>query len=475
MRVRGGALFVRGAQEKLTGRLESRRERTLREFPEGGESIKPKVRLGNRPAERRNRQAGQSRLTGAPEGSRARGEHKFHRRLADAMAPAGRFDYLAHRTMTDHRTANADVIVIGGGLVGSAIAYGLTRHASRVILLDEGDQAFRAARGNFGLVWVQSKGDGAPHYTRWSRMSAERWPGLAAELLEATGVDTHHERNGGFTLCLSEAEFLDRRAMMERHHRDAGNDGFEYEMVAGAELRRRLPAVGHAVYGASFTPYDGTANPLFTLHALQAAFAARGGVYRPGRTVGRIAYEGGTFRVGTGMEELGAPRIVIAAGNGTPRLAEMVGLHIPLHPERGQILVTERVAPFLDLPTQNLRQTAEGSLLMGDSREDVGFDTATTAAAITDIAARAVASFPILRDIQVVRAWGALRVLSPDGLPIYAESESCPGAFVAACHSGVTLAAVHARELGGWIMGADKPAAIAKLHPGRFDVQAPRT
>ncbi len=377
--------------------------------------------------------------------------------------------------MVNHRTANADVIVIGGGLVGSAIAYGLTRHASRVMLLDEGDRAFRAARGNFGLVWVQSKGDGAPHYTRWTRMSADRWPGLAAELLEAVGADTHHERKGGFTLCLSEAEFLDRRAMMERHRRDAGNDGFEYEMVTGPELRRRLPAIGPAVYGASFTPYDGTANPLFTLRALQAGFTARGGVYRPGPPVGEITHAGGTFRVRTDAADLHAPRLVIAAGNGTPRLAGMVGLQIPLHPERGQILVTERVAPFLDLPTQNVRQTAEGSLLMGDSKEDVGFDTGTTAATITDIAARAVASFPILRDIQVVRAWGALRVLSPDGLPIYAESEACPGAFVAACHSGVTLAAAHARELGGWIMGADRPEAIAKLHPKRFDVQAPRT
>ena len=72
-----------------------------------------------------------------------------------------------------------DAIVIGGGLVGSAIAYGLAREGLRVALVDEGDVAYRASRGNFGLVWVQSKGDGAPHYQRWTRRSADQWPALA--------------------------------------------------------------------------------------------------------------------------------------------------------------------------------------------------------------------------------------------------------------------------------------------------------
>jgi octopine oxidase subunit B len=66
-----------------------------------------------------------------------------------------------------------DAIVIGGGLVGSAIAYGLVRAGLRTALLDESDVAFRASRGNFGLVWVQSKGDGAPHYPRWAPRSAD--------------------------------------------------------------------------------------------------------------------------------------------------------------------------------------------------------------------------------------------------------------------------------------------------------------
>src|SRR6266568_2337899 len=81
-----------------------------------------------------------------------------------------------------------DAIVIGGGLVGTAIGYGLARAGLAVALLDEGDIAYRASRGNFGLVWVQTKGLGAPHYQRWTRASAAAWPGFAAELEERTGV-----------------------------------------------------------------------------------------------------------------------------------------------------------------------------------------------------------------------------------------------------------------------------------------------
>src|ERR1700694_3264123 len=118
-----------------------------------------------------------------------------------------------------------DAIVIGGGLVGSAIAYGLANAGLKSALVDEGDIAYRASRGNFGLVWVQSKGLGAPHYQRWTRRSAEEWPLLAAELQEGTGIDVGLEQKGGVQPCLGEAELAKRRAMMEQMHAQAGNFG----------------------------------------------------------------------------------------------------------------------------------------------------------------------------------------------------------------------------------------------------------
>src|SRR5437016_10242430 len=121
-----------------------------------------------------------------------------------------------------------DAIVIGGGLVGTAIGYGLARAGLKAAILDEGDIAYRASRGNFGLVWVQSKGLGAPHYQRWTRASAETWPALAAELQQRTGIDVGLEQNGGLQLCLGDDEFAGRRRVMEQMQREAGNFGFDY-------------------------------------------------------------------------------------------------------------------------------------------------------------------------------------------------------------------------------------------------------
>src|SRR5579863_9830596 len=90
-----------------------------------------------------------------------------------------------------------DLIVIGGGLVGGAIAWGAAREGASVALIDQGDIAFRAARGNFGLVWVQSKGAGMPAYAHWTRTSAELWPELADALADAADIDVALKQRGG--------------------------------------------------------------------------------------------------------------------------------------------------------------------------------------------------------------------------------------------------------------------------------------
>src|SRR5262249_53581291 len=93
------------------------------------------------------------------------------------------------------------------------------------------------------------------------------------------------------------------------------------------------------------------------------------------------------------------------------------------------------------------------------SQEDAGFDTSQRPTVMQTIARRAVLSFPWLRDLQIVRAWSALRVMPPDGLPIYDQSERFPGAFTANCHSGVTLAGAHANLFASMVAGgASAPA-----------------
>jgi glycine/D-amino acid oxidase-like deaminating enzyme len=365
-----------------------------------------------------------------------------------------------------------DAIVIGGGLVGSAIAYGLVREGLRTVLLDEGDIAYRASRGNFGLVWVQSKGDGAPHYQRWTRRSADEWPALAAELLARTGITVGHERPGGVHLCLSEAELEARHAMMERMRVQSGNFGFEYRMLEHRELAGMLPGLGPSVIGGSWTPYDGHANPLDLLHALHKGFVENRGRYLPNTAVNDAAVGPGDFRISIADGEIGAPKVVLAAGLGNASLAPLFGLNAPVRPQKGQILVTERAQRVLAMPTTTIRQTFEGGIMLGDSREDAGFDTSQKPAVMQTIARRAVFSFPWLRDLQIVRAWAALRVMPPDGLPIYDQSERFPGAFTANCHSGVTLAGAHANAFAAMVAAGVLEPALDLFSASRFDVPA---
>lgn len=362
-----------------------------------------------------------------------------------------------------------DVIVIGGGLVGAAVAYGLTRLRLRPALLDEGDIALRAARGNFGLVWVQSKGAGVPEYQRWSRLSSELWLDFAAELKDAVGVDPMHERRGGYSICLSEEELAARRKLLEQIHIEQGETRFEYEVLDRAELKRRVQAVGPEPVGATYTRYDGAANPLHLLRGLHAALLRRGGAYVQGARVGKIAARPGEFRVATGGATYVAPKLVLAAGLGNRDLAPLVGLEAPVRPVRGNIVVTERVAPVIPL-THTVRQMPEGGLLLGDSYEEAGYDDFTALAPLRDIAARALRTFPFLRDVNVVRTWAALRVMSPDGLPIYEQSRELPGAFLATCHSGVTLAAVHAVRYAQYVAEGALPPELARFGATRFHV-----
>jgi glycine/D-amino acid oxidase-like deaminating enzyme len=161
---------------------------------------------------------------------------------------------------------------------------------------------------------------------------------------------------------------------------------------------------------------------------------------------------------------------VLAAGLGNRELAPMVGLKAPVEPVRGQILVSERIQPFLRHPSLHVRQTGEGVVQIGDSKEEVGFDDGTTIEQLSRIAQRATRCFPILANVNVVRTWGALRVMSPDGLPIYQASSECPGAFVVTCHSGITLASAHAGPLVDWLRGGSEPRDISGFKAERFDV-----
>lgn len=374
--------------------------------------------------------------------------------------------------IADATARDNDVAVIGGGLVGIAVAWGLARAGQRVVVLDEGDDARRASRGNFALVWVQSKGLGLAEYAGWTVRSSDAWGRFADTLVDETGVDVNFERPGGFHLALSESELEQRQLTLLRLHNQPGMVGYETKIVGRREILGMLPDIGPRVVGGSFCPLDGHVNSQRLLRALHEGFQRNGGQYRPGCRVSDIAKPDGEFRLATPDGTIGAGKVVIAAGNACQDLAPMVGLDVPMAPERGQIIVTERVQPILRHPVVMLRQTDEGSIMIGDSREEATDPTRLTPAINSVMAARAVAMFPRLAALNVVRTWSAIRVMTRDGFPIYEESATMPGAFVVTCHSGVTLAANHALDIAAMIAHGSLDASVAAFSTRRFHAQA---
>lgn len=362
---------------------------------------------------------------------------------------------------------SSDYVIIGGGVVGLSTAWGLLRRGLRVTVLDGDDGSFRASRGNFGLVWVQSKGMNQPRYAQWSQTSAALWGDFADELGDNTGSAVPLEQKGGYDFHFSEESL---QATVEKYEalKDKLGGDYPFEVLGHNALRKEEPHIGPKVVGAILHHQDGHANPLRLLRALAADVRRMGGCVLTGKTVTDVSKPDG-FRVicadGTVLE---AGKLVLSAGLGAAQLGPMLGFKAPVRPQRGQVLITEKLPKIINRPSLIARQVDEGGIQIGATNEEVGLDDGVTQPGISGLAAEAIAAYPVLGRAQLVRSWGALRVLSPDGLPIYQQSETLSGAYLVTCHSGITLAAAHARLLPDWLEGTQDAPDLEVFGEARF-------
>ncbi len=359
-------------------------------------------------------------------------------------------------------------------MTGAAIAYGLNKYGhANVLMLDGRDSDYRAAKANFGLVWSQGKGLNAPAYQQLTLRAIDGWPEFVAQLEADSGVKCEYQQQGGLVYCLSKDEFLSRKVVLEQWFAQLGSD-FNVEapqMLGREELKGRFPhlLLGKDVFGASYFAKDGAVNPLRLLSALQTAFINGGGRLETNSEAQRIEpLAQGGFVIHCAENQFQAKKVVIAAGLGSAQLAPMVGLEAPVHPQRGQLLVSERLEPLLPLPASGLRQTRDGTVMIGVTNEDVGFSLATTTEGAAKMADKALRILPALKNAKLVRHWSALRVMTPDGFPVYVATES--GAAVALCHSGVTLASFHATDYARALLDGTACSKFKDFHYERFTV-----
>ncbi len=367
-----------------------------------------------------------------------------------------------------------DVCVIGGGLLGSAVALGLVRSGARVLMADKTSRLHTASRGNFGLVWSQSKGSGNRDYSRFSEKAVLEFTDFARWLEEESGIELELRLGAGLILCIGDQELAARTELIKKLHHEAELQGERHPslMVDRQDVQKLVgkTVLGEEVSGGSFSSIDGDVNPLLLLKAMRRVFMKLGGVFLNGCMVNGIKRLNRNYHLETSSGKIVIPKIVLAAGFGNVPLLAMMGKKLPLIAQKGQLLITERVKPFLSFPFSGLRQTGCGSVMIGYTQENTGFETGTTVSAAVQLAKRAVRIFPSLCHVRVVRSWASLRILTEDGLPIYDEINGYPDGYVLAAHSCVTLSSLHMSLLPSWILGGKRADDIRKFKLERFNV-----
>ncbi len=364
----------------------------------------------------------------------------------------------------------SDYAIVGGGIVGLSVAYGLLNLGETVTIFDEGDLAFRASRGNFGLVWVQGKGMKQPAYAKWSRNSAALWKGYAQELEEATGQTLSLQQDGGYGYHLTE-ESLEQEIKDYTWLKEQLGGDYPFEVLRLNELKKEEPNVGTNFAGAVYHPEDGHVNSLQLFRALAKEVRRKGAKLVTSVTIQKVETAASGFRLTDDSGKVyESEKLVLSAGLGSMKLGPLLGFKAPIRPQRGQVMITEKIPKLMNRPSDTLRQVNEGGVQIGASAEEVDLDDRETPATLAKLAREAIQIFPDLAHVKTVRSWSALRIMSPDGLPIYQESLTCPGAFLVTCHSGITLSAAHARLLPLWMEGSHTAPELDPFGEDRFNV-----
>ncbi len=346
----------------------------------------------------------------------------------------------------------ADVLIIGAGVIGTSIAFHLTRHGIKPLLIEKSDPAAGSSGACDGLVFLQSKKPGL--HLKLALESRRRFDALADTL----GESIEFKNPGGMCLIESEAELTAMRLFVAEQCRS----GLEVELIDGGEARRREPCLSEKVIAATFSALDSQVNPYALTFAFLRAAKSSGARILTGEAVKGIeVVSGKTEGVFTENCRISAPVVVNAAGALAAEVGRIAGLEVPITPRRGQILVTKALPPLLrhclisaqyvaakfnpELAAAggmgfSLEQADSGNILIGSTREFAGFDRRTTFDGIRMIASRIASVIPALVHVPVIRTFGGLRPYTPDGLPILGKVAGLEGFIMAAGHEGDGIA-----------------------------------
>ena len=376
----------------------------------------------------------------------------------------------------------ADVLIIGGGVIGASIAFYLTRRKVRVILVEKNGLASGTSGACDGLVLVQSKKTGV--HLRLAMDSKKRFELLQDQLPAAI----EYKNTGGLVVIETEAELKAMRLYVEENQKI----GLDVSLLDARQARDLEPHLSDHVIGAAYSPLDSQVNPIALTHGLALGAKRLGAKLVTNTRVRDITVSDGRVQaIHTDQGRFKAEILVNAAGAYAPEIGRMVNLRIPIKPRRGQILVTEAASPILSRCIISARyiaakfnpqlakvegegisieQTSRGNVLLGSTREFVGFDKSTTPEGLRKIASRTSKILPRIKQLRIIRAFAGLRPFTPDGLPILGPVEDIQGFIMAAGHEGdgIALAPITGELIAQMIVDGRTDIPITDFRLERF-------
>ncbi len=375
----------------------------------------------------------------------------------------------------------ADVLIIGAGIIGAATAYFATLQGLSVTVVERGLPASGTTSRCEGNILVSDKELGPE--LELMQYSLHVWKGELSEF----GHLWEFEAKGGIIVASRETSLasLDRVTTSQRSH------GIVAEPLDIPALRALEPHVTDRALGAAFYPEDSQVQPILAASHLLRLARERGAHLVVNAPVTDLLRDGDRVTgVRTPKGEFSAAHIVNAAGTWAPEVAALAGVNVPVNPRRGFVLVTEPLPPMVhhkvyaaeyidnvgsgDASLQSspvVEGTPAGTILIGSSRERIGFDSTVSTQALRQIAANAIELFPFLERTRILRHYHGFRPFCPDHLPVIGHDPRAPGLWHAAGHegAGIGLSVGTGKLLGQALAGITPDMPLTEFRPERFD------
>lgn len=362
-----------------------------------------------------------------------------------------------------------DVIVVGAGVVGCAVAFELASRGRRVLVLDMRRPGGGASKASAGILAPWVEGHHAPALRALGLRSLGVYESFIDRVTAASGIAVEFRRIGTLEVAVAAADV----ARLRDAAATAEAAGVAVEWLEGDAARALEPALGAHVVGALRIPSHAVVNVPALTAASAAAARTLGATVHDGVTVTGLAGDDDGVVIRTTEGELRAPQAVLAAGSWSGALAPAGAVPAPVRPVRGQLL-------HLAAPPATLQHVVwgadvylvpwtDGTIYVGATSEDVGFDERTTAEGTGGLLAAVTTLLPGLREATFVEARAGLRPGTPDSLPLVGPSAIVPGLIYACGHfrNGALLAPLTATLVADVVEGAVSDPALPLLAPSR--------